>query len=107
MHITLTGNLGSGKSTLGKKFSKILNIPVYHLDNIYWKPNWVNISKEEFDEKLNELLSLDEYIIEGNYNRTLDLRLEKCDLAIFLDFNRFTCLVSVIKRYFMYKKYKV
>ena len=101
--ICLFGCPGSGKSTLGKNLSKIMNLQVYHLDNIYWKPNWVNISKEEFDEKLNELLLLDEYIIEGNYNRTLDLRLEKCDLAIFLDFNRFTCLVSVIKRYFMYK----
>ena len=94
---------GSGKSTLSKNLSRILKLNVYHLDNIYWKPNWVHISKEEFDEKLNELLKLDQYIIEGNYNRTLDLRLEKCDCAIFLDLNRFTCLFSVIKRYFMYK----
>ena len=94
---------GSGKSTLSKNLSTILDLDVYHLDNIYWKPNWVNISKEEFDSRLNELLSLEKYIIEGNYNRTLDLRLEKCDCAIYLDFNRFTCLFSVIKRYFMYK----
>ena len=101
--VCLFGCPGSGKSTLGKELSKILKLQVYHLDNIYWKPNWINISKEEFDEKLSELLELENYIIEGNYNRTLDLRLEKCDLAIFLDFNRITCLISVIKRYFMYK----
>ena len=53
--ICLFGCPGSGKSTLGKNLSKIMNLQVYHLDNIYWKPNWVNISKEEFDEKLNEL----------------------------------------------------
>lgn len=94
---------GSGKSTLSKHLSSILNLDVYHLDNIYWKPNWVNISREEFDLKLSELLKLDKYIIEGNYNRTLDLRLEKCDCAIYLDLNRLTCLFSVIKRYFMYR----
>ena len=54
--ICLFGCPGSGKSTLSKKLANILNINVYHLDNIYWKPNWVNISKEEFDDKLNELL---------------------------------------------------
>ena len=47
---------GSGKSTLSKHLSSILNLNVYHLDNIYWKPNWVNISREEFDLKLSELL---------------------------------------------------
>lgn len=101
--ICLFGCPGSGKSTLGKNLSNKLNLKVYHLDNIYWKPNWVNISREEFDEKLKELLEEKSYIIEGNYNRTLDLRLEECDFAIYLDFNRLTCLFSVIKRYFMYK----
>ena len=101
--ICLFGCPGSGKSTLGKNLSKMLGIEVTHLDNIYWKPNWVSISREEFDQKLNELLTCEKYIIEGNYNRTLDLRLSECDLAIYLDFNSFTCLFSVIKRFFQYR----
>ena len=101
--VCLFGCPGSGKSTLSKALSNIMDIKVFHLDNIYWKPNWVNISKEEFDIKLKELLMLDKYIIEGNYNRTLQVRLDECDLAIYLDFNRMTCLISVIKRYFQYK----
>jgi adenylate kinase family enzyme len=101
--ICLFGCPGSGKSTLSKELSKILGLKVYHLDNIYWKPNWISISREEFNNKLKNLLREDSYIIEGNYNRTLDLRLEECDFAIYLDFNRLTCLFSVIKRYFQYK----
>lgn len=101
--VCLFGCPGSGKSTLGKSLSSIMNIKVYHLDNIYWLPNWVNISREEFNRKLGELLALDQYIIEGNYNRTLQLRLDECDLAIYLDFNRYACLTSVIKRYFQYR----
>lgn len=101
--ICLFGCPGSGKSTLGKNLSLLLNLEVYHLDNVYWLPNWNKLSKEEFDIELSKLLENDSYIIEGNYNRTLDIRLKECDLAIYLDFNRITCLISVIKRYFMYK----
>ncbi len=101
--ICLFGCPGSGKSTLAKKLSSFLKLNVYHLDNVYWLPNWNKLSKDEFDNELMELLKNDSYIIEGNYNRTLDIRLKECDLAIYLDFNRITCLIGVIKRYFMYR----
>ena len=73
--IILIGCPGSGKSTLSKQLSDILNIEVIHLDKIYWKPFWVNITKEEFDEKLDEILKLNSFIIDGNYHRTIKQRL--------------------------------
>ena len=51
--ISIIGCPGSGKSTLSVQLAKILNLEAIHLDKIYWKPYWVNISKEEFDEYMN------------------------------------------------------
>ena len=36
--------------------------------------------------------------MDGNFNRTMPMRLEKCDTVIYLDYNRFVCLFSWLKR---------
>ena len=96
--ISVIGCPGSGKSFLSKKLSEILNITCYHLDKIYWLPNWNHLSKEEFDETLDKLLSNDSFIIDGNFNRTLEKRFEKSDLIIFLDLKTRICLKNEKKR---------
>lgn len=96
--IIVIGCGGSGKSTLSKELSKKLNIPVTHLDKLYWRDNWKHVSSEEFDSMLLEVLEKDSWIIDGNFSRTLLLRLEKCDTVIYLDFSRTTCLYGAFKR---------
>lgn len=76
MRILIIGCGGSGKSTLAKQLSERLNIPVIHLDRLYWKAGWKTISDEKFDELLLEELLKDSWIIDGNYNRTLQWRLK-------------------------------
>lgn len=100
--IIIIGSGGSGKSTLARKLSKILNIKVYHLDMLLWKPNWIGVSREEQIRIQNEILKNDEWIIDGNYSRTIDLRINAADTIIFLDLPRIICLFRVFKRYFKY-----
>ena len=50
--IMIIGCCGSGKTTLAKKLSNKLNLPLIHLDKLNWRDNWENISKEEFDDLL-------------------------------------------------------
>lgn len=100
--ILLIGCPGSGKSTLAKKLGEVTKLPVIHLDTIYWLPHWERRPQEEFDAILKEKLEEEYWIIDGNYNRTLDLRVSYCDLIIYLDIPRITCLYSVIKRRFQY-----
>ena len=96
--IIIIGCGGAGKSTLARQLGEKLNIPVVHLDKLFWKPGWVEETPEEFDRKLALELEKPRWIMDGNFNRTMPQRVEKCDTIIYLDFNRFTCLMGVIKR---------
>lgn len=96
--ILIIGCGGAGKSTLARQLGEKLDIPVVHLDRLFWKPGWVQEGREEFDRKLALELEKDRWIIDGNFNRTMPQRLQKCDTIIYLDFSRLTCLLGVAKR---------
>lgn len=98
--ILIIGCSGSGKSTLALKLGKKLNIKIYHLDKVWWYGNWENIGKEEFKQKLYNIINEESWIIDGNYSATLNYRLEYCDTVVFLDYSTLFCLINVIKRYF-------
>ena len=91
----------SGKTTLAKKLSNKLNLPLIHLDKLNWRDNWQNISKEEFDDLLWAEVIKPTWIIDGNYERTIPLRLKYCDTVIYMDYSRISCLYGVIKRVVM------
>ena len=67
--IVIIGCGGAGKSTLARQLGEKLNIPVVHLDKLWWKPNWVESSREEFDAKLARELAKPRWIMDGNFNR--------------------------------------
>ncbi len=96
--IIIIGCPGSGKSTLSIKLSKVLNLPLYHMDNLYWKSDKTTISTEELKDKLHHICQKDAWIIDGNYLSTLSLRLAYHPLIIFLDYDTNLCLSSVIER---------
>lgn len=96
--ILIIGCGGSGKSTLARQLGEKTGIPVVHLDKLFWHPGWVESTKEEIDRKIMEAMAAPRWIMDGNFNRTLPKRLEYCDTVIYLDFNRFICLLGVVKR---------
>jgi adenylate kinase family enzyme len=100
--ISVIGCGGAGKSTFSRILSQKLNIPVYHLDSLYWKPSWVPTQKEEWDNVIKNLVSKEEWILDGNYGRTLDMRLNNADTIIFLNMPTYLCIYRIIKRRIMY-----
>lgn len=96
--ILIIGCAGAGKSTLAMALGQKTGLPVVHLDKLFWKQGWVESTKEELDEKILRETQKDRWIMDGNYTRTLPMRLQRCDCVIFLDFPRWLCLLSVLKR---------
>ncbi len=99
--VVIIGSGGSGKSTLAEKLGKILKLPVYHLDQLFWQPGWVETPRAEWIALQTRLCSQQAWIIDGNYGSTQALRLKACDTVIFLDFPRAVCILRVIKRYIL------
>jgi adenylate kinase family enzyme len=97
--IILIGSGGSGKSWLAKRLAQITGYPMIHLDNEYWQPNWTPTPKEEWIEKQKSFIQGERWIIDGNYNNSMELRFEAADLVIFLDINRFVCMWSAFRRH--------
>ena len=96
--ILIIGCGGAGKSTLARQLGEKLDLPVVHLDKLFWHPGWVESSKEEIDGKILSELHKPQWILDGNYNRTLPKRMQYCDTIIYLDFSRLACLLGVLKR---------
>lgn len=101
--VLIIGSSGAGKSTLSTKLSKKWNLPLVHLDALYWKPGWIPTSKQEFQEKILAELTADEWIIDGNFNSSLPLRAQYADLIIFLDFPKLLCMYRVVTRAWKYR----
>lgn len=102
--ILLLGSPGSGKSTLSRRIGSLLNLPVIHLDAYYWKPNWVATPDDEWAQIVEKLSREERWIIDGNYSRTMDIRLGRADTVILMDTPTWLCIYRVIKRRIMYHK---
>ena len=96
--IMVIGCGGSGKTTFSQEISKILGIDVIHLDLLFWKPGWVETEKSKWKQIVKEISSQKQWIIDGNYGSTIDIRLSAADTIIFLDMSRFSCLWRVLNR---------
>lgn len=82
--IMIIGCGGAGKSTLARQLGKITGFPVVHLDQIFWSPgNWNHLEIEEFDARLTAEVEKEKWILDGNYNCTMAMRLhETCDYQL-------------------------
>lgn len=102
--IVIIGSGGAGKSTLARRLGQTLRLPVFHLDALYWKPNWQMSPRDEQIAIMREVMAADRWIIDGNYGGTMEMRIERADTIIYLDFPPVRCLWNVLKRRIIYHK---
>jgi len=77
--VIVIGSPGAGKSTFARKLRDQAGLPLHYLDMIWHRPDKTNITREEFDARVADILRTDAWIIDGNYGRTLEMRLKSCD----------------------------
>lgn len=96
--ILIIGSPGAGKSTFARRLRDITGLPLYHLDLLWHKADKTTVSREEFDTRLADILALDRWIMDGNFQRTMETRLQACDTVILLDFPVDVCLARAAAR---------
>ena len=96
--VIVIGCPGSGKSTVSRALHNKTGIQLYHLDMMYWNADKTTVEKGVFLERLSAVLEKDEWIIDGNYGATMELRMAACDTVIFLDYPLDVCLDGIRER---------
>lgn len=96
--VLVVGSPGAGKSVFATRLAAALGLPLVHLDREFHLPGWVEPERERWVERVRELIAGEEWVIDGNYGSTLELRLSRADTAVFLDLPTATCLAGVLRR---------
>lgn len=98
--ILILGPSGSGKTTLAEKIGHILQIPVIHLDQHYWTAGWIETPKNEWHQKVRNLIFGDSWVMDGNYTSTLVMRSKAADTMIFIRSPRRLSYLRAFQRIF-------
>lgn len=102
MKIAVIGHSSSGKSTFSKRLSSVYQIPVLHIDKIFFEPNWVERDKKLVEQEIRDFMTQDHWIIDGFYRKLATERFDEADRIFVFNFNRFKCLYGAIVRRMKY-----
>lgn len=96
--VAIVGSGGAGKSTFAKALGERTGLPVIHLDRHYWKPGWIETSRDEWRQRQSELFAADRWIADGNYGGTFDERFARADTVIIIARPRLACVLAAVTR---------
>jgi adenylate kinase family enzyme len=96
--ISVVGNSGSGKTTVGKALAARLGVPFVELDSINHQPNWQPLPKAEFQARVAEIVAGDGWVIDGNYRAVQPQVWARADTVVWFDLPRSKVMRQVILR---------
>lgn len=96
--IAVVGCGGSGKPHVAREVARLIGASVTHLDAEYFDSEWRPLPMDQFASRQRELVTSDRWVIDGNYNSTLEIRLRAADTVIFMDLPTATCLRGIVGR---------
>ena len=97
--VMVIGCGGAGKTTFARNLHSITGIKLIHLDQHYWQADWVETNSADWEKKVEQLSAEEEWIIDGNYGGTMDIRLSKADTVIFINRSKWLCIYRVLYRF--------
>ncbi len=96
--INVIGTTGSGKSTFSNQLAERLGYPCFHMDQLFWKPNWVETGDEEFFPKVESVVTGKTWVLDGNYSRTNDIKWKYADTIVWLDYSYPRTFFQLLRR---------
>ena len=98
MRLIIIGNSGTGKSTFSTKLKTVTNYPLLQLDSLWHTTDYSKKAKEWLIDEQLSFMKQKNWIIEGNYQGTLPIRIAQTDEIIWLKTTKLTAISRVIKR---------
>jgi adenylate kinase family enzyme len=102
--IAIVGIGGSGKSTLAREVAARTGLPLFHMDQLFWRGNWEEVPESEYLPQHAELVAQEAWIIEGYIDEAMAERVRRADLVIWLDYPGWLCLWRVLRRWIAHRK---
>jgi adenylate kinase family enzyme len=96
--MSIVGTSGSGKTTLARQLSQRLSIPHVELDSLHWEPNWTEASLEVFQTRVEEALSGDRWVVDGNYSKIREIVWSRAETIVWLDYSFPVVMGQLLKR---------
>lgn len=94
----IIGGAGSGKSYVARHLGAALDLPVVHIDPMYYRPGWVQRPSHETRALVRAAADAPSWVFDGNNSKTLDDRAARADLIVFLDLPRYVRMAGVLAR---------
>jgi adenylate kinase family enzyme len=98
--IVIIGTSCSGKTTLAKTISSKLNIKHIELDELHWKPEWIERETEDFKKIVAEEIKEKSWVADGNYSAIQEMLWSRSTTIIWLDYPFSTVFYRAILRSF-------
>jgi adenylate kinase family enzyme len=96
--ISVIGTSGSGKTTLASQISQCISIPHVELDALHHEPNWTEAPTDIFRKRVEQALSSESWVVDGNYSKVRDIVWSRADTVIWLDYTLPVIMMRLLRR---------
>lgn len=98
--VLIIGSPGAGKTTFARKLADKTGLSLVHLDYYYHQKKFDYYNdRAAWRKRVKGMITKDQWIIDGNYGDTFDIRFARADLIIFMECSRTKAVYRVLKRH--------
>ncbi|KHN50951.1 AAA family ATPase [Pectobacterium fontis] len=101
MRVNIIGTSGSGKSMLARRLSKKLSVPYIEMDALFWLKDWQGREDADFFQQLEKAMVPESWVLDGNYNRTREIKWRNVDVVIWVDYGFTRTLYQAVRRAYL------